>query len=454
MAKTKLAKVATERIIPNRWRDFELHPLDEKLVERIQNSIEQHQFWGGLCGRVTEGGSVEQCFGHHRIEACRRLGIKEIELTLGAYTDDELLLMMSDENATHQNSSAAVIEIVAAAQKRMAMALLSSDRLDTIVASSPRVAETFENNQHAFEVSRGLVLKGQGVGWRNVEAYLGKSWSRRAIEEAAAFLKQSGLLAKVIQDAVESSKGTVVDLEAARQKKKEEAEALTKIGDNAKAAAAQDEAERLERRRKAIEGAGEETKKQNPQKFDPACAQLFSTNSQLTAYRTSVTAIDVRQVLPVESQFPFGRMMMDTLGKFVGDKDKVSTRAINEYVRANFRKVLAEKRESEEEVEERTAEEQLKRVCNHVCQVAKSLIKDLARAKMITDRHPELKASETTHRLGVALMGLSPYLTEYGEGLRNRKETETERESRIFKEDCTDAEYEDITPKDNIRFIR
>lgn len=95
-----IAKIRLGDVRHNPFRRFDEFPLIEKKVAALQNSIQETGFWDNVLGRIVEGG-VEIAYGHHRIEAAKRVYGEdhEIGITIRELSDIEMLRVMGLENS-------------------------------------------------------------------------------------------------------------------------------------------------------------------------------------------------------------------------------------------------------------------------------------------------------------------------------------------------------------------
>src|ERR1043165_6809416 len=89
---------------PNPHRDFDYYPIDHDQVGALTRSIKEHGFFGGVKARPNDKGGYETACGHHRIEAARKAGLKEIDIAIGQMDDDEMIRLMCVENATQRGA--------------------------------------------------------------------------------------------------------------------------------------------------------------------------------------------------------------------------------------------------------------------------------------------------------------------------------------------------------------
>jgi hypothetical protein len=115
-----ITMVSSRDMLSNRYRStsrysYALQP--EKIAALIQ-SYEQSGFWhGSIQARPhpEKPGKYEIAFGHHRIEAAKQAGIKELGLVVAKRSDADMLRMMADENrAEFKHDAMVAVESIAA----------------------------------------------------------------------------------------------------------------------------------------------------------------------------------------------------------------------------------------------------------------------------------------------------------------------------------------------------
>lgn len=98
-------------IQPNPFRDIENYPISEQKVAELIASYETTRVWRNVNARLV-GRKPQIAYGHHRIEAARRLygeGFK-YPLIIEALSDDEMFRMMASENMDVYQASAQVVQ--------------------------------------------------------------------------------------------------------------------------------------------------------------------------------------------------------------------------------------------------------------------------------------------------------------------------------------------------------
>jgi ParB family transcriptional regulator, chromosome partitioning protein len=107
-------QIPLQDLHPNPFRNFELHPIEPAQVERLKASIDADGFWASVVARKAADG-YQIAFGHHRIEAARRLGLDAAPIEVRELSDWQMVRMLASENATQRGSTvAACLDAVAA----------------------------------------------------------------------------------------------------------------------------------------------------------------------------------------------------------------------------------------------------------------------------------------------------------------------------------------------------
>lgn len=453
------------------WKNLDLNPLDEPRLRMLMHSQHQHGHWGGLIGRPVKGGRVEQAFGHHRLEAARRLRIPEIQMMIGALTDDHMLNLMAVENATQSGAKPGnALEIVYAVTTRLAEVMLFED-FWRILQKYPQIAKAFADEK-GFVSARGRFEKGEGCGRPIIMALLGNGdpkqcpYSETAIKEAIATLKMMGELPKIAEKVIAANERTMANLEEQRKQAETEAEKEREIGRGAKARAAEDRQKGFAARISAIRDAPKNNAEKSPQLYDGECNKLFPKDSQLSAFRTAITSGKTGRFLEVKNQFGFAENMMDTLTSIVGDRSAVKPQMIVDWVAQHLREATA--KTGEELYEAKKAEwiantrERLISKLHSIKANAKVIFKSLAEVDSIMENnheceelHPEI------NRLAQALYAIAHEFNQYAKEKLKKDKSPDMQESHdwdnnegLLADDIIYTDYEDISPKQTPRISR
>jgi hypothetical protein len=91
----------------NPYRRLHTYPYIESKIEALQRSIADVGLWPSVMARPLDGNQLwkyEQAFGHHRVEAARRSGLRTIPLIVDDLTDEQMLQYMGRENLEDYNA--------------------------------------------------------------------------------------------------------------------------------------------------------------------------------------------------------------------------------------------------------------------------------------------------------------------------------------------------------------
>ena len=110
-------KFKLKDVVPSPHRDLTLFPLKEDVLEKLMRSIKTIGFTTSLLGRVRSDGKLEQAFGHHRVEALRRLYGDDYQAEFevrGLSHGAMLLAKVADNDPAYSHSMPEIIENVRA----------------------------------------------------------------------------------------------------------------------------------------------------------------------------------------------------------------------------------------------------------------------------------------------------------------------------------------------------
>lgn len=84
---------------PATWESVEkAYGYDEEKLKELGQSYEANGVWAGIHARAA-GDRFQLAFGHHRVEAARRLGLASIPVIVAELSDSEMLKFMAAENS-------------------------------------------------------------------------------------------------------------------------------------------------------------------------------------------------------------------------------------------------------------------------------------------------------------------------------------------------------------------
>lgn len=121
---TKIRMVPLSQVKNSPFRNKKRNPIDNDKVKHIAESVTATDFWKGIQGRQV-GEFIEIAFGHHRVDAARLLGMKEIPIEVLELSDAEMLKRMTRENL--RGDLPAALEVVEATIKAYAAGVVTLD---------------------------------------------------------------------------------------------------------------------------------------------------------------------------------------------------------------------------------------------------------------------------------------------------------------------------------------
>jgi chemotaxis protein histidine kinase CheA len=289
-------KLPIDKIKPNPRRSFDLYPMDPEQIAVLRKSIHDLGFFSGLTARPhpTMPGYYQLAAGHHRLEAARLEGLKEVEAVVENYSDKLMTAVMTAENMTQRgNNAAAALDSVAAhAYDVSKEILLCEDGNDKILSLllgkhgfslDTLQAEVVENGPGPDILFRVI----NNVGRTENDKKDGPSqMSAARITNALETLRASGAMARIIGDVVgevhlirterEDRRRAAAAAAAkaeAEAKAKAEAAAKTREAELARQRAAEEEAKRkADAARKTAERAAADKKAEADRKAAEAKA--------------------------------------------------------------------------------------------------------------------------------------------------------------------------------------
>ena len=171
---TKHIKIKLSDIEKNPYRDLKRLPLNPEKVEILANSIDETFFWENIVvrSRPDKNGKFQLGYGHHRIEACKKAGIKEATFIVAELTDAEMVKVMSNENMQEFGASLDVISETLIQVRLFLNNLLNTSDQKII----PKLYPDLKTLRRAEKAKR--------VGLDGICRFLGSGWSRATISRA------------------------------------------------------------------------------------------------------------------------------------------------------------------------------------------------------------------------------------------------------------------------------
>jgi hypothetical protein len=331
-------------------RDLTVDPIDPEQVSRIEDSIAEHDFWGGVVVAQVNG-HYHVLAGHIRTEAARRRGIKTMDAVVLRNPDPTTMIRIyAAENATQRgNSGTAIAGTIAAAIKFIAKALMTGN-----LSGFP------ERSKRGIEVTLGQFQTERGIGEPIITELLDgiPGINKNGVLQQLAILKASGDYARIIgevtagiekehKEAIKAMKEAEEEriLAEAAAKKAEEnrkkaaalAKAAKEVADRKRAEAerqrAEAEAKLAEKRRMEAEkeaakfaamkktvttmtAASEAAGNPKDRSFDfEGVAKHLTTASHIDRFRKEVTKEGIAEILPVSQQARLAANLVTTAKK-------------------------------------------------------------------------------------------------------------------------------------------
>jgi len=217
-------KIKTEDILPNPHRNFEIDPIDPEHVNELANSYDELKDFSTLTARPF-GNKYQLACGHHRLEAMKQLGYKEVDVKIMDLDELNMTRVMARENMTQRGTRpSAIQDAVAASTEYIAEELLRYNDYARFAELSD--VGTFVQGLKAWQTTRGMINKGEGLGLDLIHNFTGEIVGKRAIKEAIGSLKANGEVLTIINRVVDKLDREAEEQEARLQQEAEEAEAL------------------------------------------------------------------------------------------------------------------------------------------------------------------------------------------------------------------------------------
>lgn len=183
-------KVKVADLVANPFRKIERYPIDDTKVEALKTSIKETTFWDNILARKRNG-KIEIAYGHHRLQALRKLGIKQVDIPVRDLDDATMIKIMANENMDSWGLNPVVVNETVLAVKEFLDAELAKHK--TWATSNTCIKGLFDS-QHAFETTEGM-----GVGQTTILKFLGGNWKQWQIQVALATLADKDVSREAIE---------------------------------------------------------------------------------------------------------------------------------------------------------------------------------------------------------------------------------------------------------------
>lgn len=319
-----LQMVAVTNIIPNRWRDLNLYPIDEEQIARLMESIDGIGVFGAIPGRSAPDGKVEQACHHHVVEAARRCGIASVVMEVQDRSDEQMLRLMIAENSTQRgHNPASTMDSVSAVVRHVA------EQLFTEIGTNDR--PEFGPVREAGHPE---------IGYKLIRGYT-PGLSSKEVEIALGALKASGCYTQAVADAIaEGQRRAQERIERLARERREAEERAAREREEAERERLEEQVAALREAEEdavaALELANKAAEKEEGRKvtFDARVANLFKNQSQLDTYRKLVTTGDYAKYVPYERQYQTALDIIEAARTWDKDREngQVTSSLIKQYL--------------------------------------------------------------------------------------------------------------------------
>ena len=263
-------EVLIERVLPNPYRDFDIHPIHKHRIAELAHSYDVGL--GKDFGTIipvrphpTRPGFYQQACGHHRLAALKHLGRLKILCQIAPRDDEEMLSIMIRENANNYgNNTESLSDSICGLACVIAYNLYIAETYEQLnTQAHESVAELFTSSK-AYDVARGQLIKRGRVGLTVLLDWLGGQESpikEHEIQAALGNLNSTGRLAERLSTekrkadrAIKARKAEEIRIEEEARKQAaalaEEEKAFAKAEKERKARLAKEEEDRKARKEK------------------------------------------------------------------------------------------------------------------------------------------------------------------------------------------------------------
>ena len=181
MPQEKLVNIKLSDIRPNPNRDLKFNPFNEEKIAALMASIGETGFWTNVIVRKSpDGKGYEQAYGHHRIEAARRSGIKEADFVVRDLDENMMLKMMELENQEdYRYCPLSLLESVKAVVNALAAGRIApfytAQNVKGVAVENMRYAPSFVPKKHAEENTYAAEIGEASYTAYSVAQFLGRT---------------------------------------------------------------------------------------------------------------------------------------------------------------------------------------------------------------------------------------------------------------------------------------
>jgi len=209
-------KIDIDKIHPNPFRDFSIYPIDLDHIAKLSESLADLGFFQSVSARPHPEipGEYQLGGGHHRVEAAKQAGLKEAEVTVSDFTDEQLIDVMIGENVYQKGSNAAAILDSVAAK----VYIITKTAL--IKNEQGEVEKIFSTSGRSADENIRTKLLNDGPGYRTIYHSINRfnlsdlsknkndqTLTEAEVRQAVTALKASGDIARIVGKAFKEVEG-------------------------------------------------------------------------------------------------------------------------------------------------------------------------------------------------------------------------------------------------------
>lgn len=350
-----IMEVAIDKLVANPFRNIEEYELQEENVSALMHSMQTTDLWLSFEARSTGDGKYQIAFGHHRLEAARRLGIETVTISVSDRSDLDMLDMMIQENHTRRDlPHVVVMEEVASTAAYWNTMLKAHPQYDHAPEDMRRRIKSKKHYHDAVQ---------KGIGRPFLVEVLGGNVSDKAIAYALEMLR-------------------AIDEE-------DEEQTVSEIQPD-------DELEEIDTEEEEQEEPKPKKETKPQKRTTKEALGVFASQAQAKAFMDEMNDPDVSKVIAVSEHEAFAREIVAALGT------ELTVKSIKRYIRNEAMERIAKRAETEAERERETKDFELEEVRRKTKELGKASRDYATEISSYVDRLERVGVSERMSGVEVA----------------------------------------------------
>jgi len=368
-----IVEIPIDKLVANPHRNIEEYELDEDLVESLMASMNATDVWLGLEARERNDGMYEIAFGHHRLEAAKRIGVKSVVVSVSERSELDMLDMMIQENHARRDlPQMVVLEEVSSAAAYWNELLQKHPDYDT---APDEIKSRIPDKRHYTRAVN------EGIGKRFLTDVLGGNIGFHAIQNALEMLAAMTAEHDVPPSDDDDDEPDIAMDDWGEEPTPEEIEQM-----------------RLDRERLKTKIEDEPEEKPNKVVSKGALA-IFTSQGHAKAFMDEVNDPDVAQVIDVKEHTKLAKRIVDMLGS------EMTVKTIKKKIRDIAAVRIAARSKDEAEKAGKLRDYELTKLKNETGEISKQCKKLSGSLSEYTNKLESLGVSERMN--GIEVMELS-----------------------------------------------